>query len=151
MRIRNIFLSLLVSILVISVDVHEGYTQMPDQKFVGFPHRGKFVQFVPADEPDKEAAKKHFEELFLGKDLKFIRAVCRAEQEMEAEGKHDAQNIYCGMKTGSQKDSFEISYRFAVKDENGEPIPVALIWDILLGLKGEIVDRVEARVSILSP
>ena len=70
-------------------------------------------------------------------------------KEMEEKGQHDAQSIYCEEKKAENR--FEISYRFGVKDKQGEPMPIALVWDIDLGLKDGIVNSIDPRVSIMTP
>lgn len=123
---------------------------MADFKFVGFPHRGKFVQLVPADKPNLAVAKQYFEDLLVGKDQKFVYDLCAAEQKAENEGRHDAQSIHCG-ENPAEEGRFEITYRFAVKDERGDIIPAALIWSIYLDFRDKVVASADPKVELLTP
>jgi hypothetical protein len=85
-----------------------------------------------------KAVKQYFTDLLVGKDRYFIRGLCLVAKTAENEGRHDAQGIYCGI-SASEGGKFEISYRFAVKDEKGESMSAALVWNIFLTFENDVV------------
>ena len=126
---------------------------MSDRQFVliGFPHKGRTVHFSDWDERDEAAAKTYYDKIFIGQRRPEVRRLIEVEKKLEAEGLHDAANIYVDDVSG-QFEKMIVSYRFGLKDQSVAEIMAAMLWDIYLifGEDGRVIDTT-VEASLLSP
>ncbi|MUZ76275.1 hypothetical protein GOZ90_27050 [Agrobacterium vitis] len=118
---------------------------------IGFPQNGRVLTFDDWNRRDEAGATAYYAEILMGKRREEIRRIVDHEVRLEAEGAHDASNIYYSDVEDDPAKAV-ISYRFGLKDPKQDTVMAAMMWEVYLTFNEQgVVSKVVAEASILAP